>query len=335
MRLIKSKKHLSHLAVLLSLLMLVVALVSGCTQSKENTSRKQESTSSGKESGLFEIRDMTGREVKLDKAAERIVVLSPSDCEILFAIGAGEKVVGRGEYCDYPEEVLNIPSVQSGAETNLEQIIALNPQLVIMTKMAQSKEQVEILENAGIKVVVTDAQDIEGVYTAIELIGTVTGMKAEAEAVINRMKSTIADISAKVKEKGSEYSTKTVYFEASPLQYGLWTTGKGTFIDELIAILGLNNAFSDIEGWSEISQEQVIERNPDYILTTTMYSTVEGLTPIEEIMGRKGWENIKAIRAHNVINIDPNEVSRPGPRLTDVLTKLYSFIYEDKITENK
>ena len=226
MRLIKSKKHLSHLAVLLSLLMLVVALVSGCTQSKENTSRKQESTSSGKESGLFEIRDMTGREVKLDKAAERIVVLSPSDCEILFAIGAGEKVVGRGEYCDYPEEVLNIPSVQSGAETNLEQIIALNPQLVIMTKMAQSKEQVEILENAGIKVVVTDAQDIEGVYTAIELIGTVTGMKAEAEAVINRMKSTIADISAKVKEKGSEYSTKTVYFEASPLQYGLWTAGK-------------------------------------------------------------------------------------------------------------
>ena len=88
---------------------------------------------------------MTGRKITLDKPAEKIVVLSAADCEILYAIGAGDKLVGRGEYCDYPEEVNSIPSVESGMETNIEQIIALNPQVVIMSKMAQSKEHAETL----------------------------------------------------------------------------------------------------------------------------------------------------------------------------------------------
>jgi iron complex transport system substrate-binding protein len=270
------------------------------------------------------VNDMTGREVRLDAPAERIVVLDSADCEILYAIGAGNKIVGRGEYCDYPEEVNAVPSVQSGSETNIEQIIALEPQIVIMTKMGQSLEQVEALENAGIKVFASDAQKIEDVYTAIELIGIITGHNNEAASVIDDMKKAFSDIKNKVAGK----SSKKVYFEVSPLEWGLWTAGEGTFMDELADILGLENIFSDVSGWAEISEEQVIERNPDYIVTVAMYFG-EGPTPVEEIMGRNGWQDITAIKNGQVLNADSNEISLPGPRLAKGAATLYEFVYGD------
>ncbi len=280
------------------------------------------------EDAAVTVTDMTGREITLDAPATRVVALTASDCEILYALGAGDTLVGRGEYCDYPEEVQAVASVQSGYETNVEQIIALEPQVVLMATMAQTKEQVEALEAAGVHVIVSDAQDIAGVYTAIELIGAVTGKNDEAAALIAGMKDSFAAIAAKAEGDGS----KTVYFEVSPLEYGLWTAGKGTFMDELAQMIGLKNAFEDVEGWAAISEEQVLERDPDYIVTISMYYG-EGPTPVEEIMGREGWQELKAVKNEAVFNADSNEVSRPGPRLVDAAQALYDFVYGEKETE--
>lgn len=272
------------------------------------------------ESTAVTVTDMAGREITLDAPATKVVALTASDCEILAALGAEDTLVGRGEYCDYPESVLEVPAVQSGADTNLEQIIALEPQVVVMAKMAQTEEQVAALEEAGIRVVVSDAQDIEGVYTAIRLIGALVGRNDEAEAMVADMQSTFADIVAK-----SENTGKTVYFEVSPLQWGLWTAGKGTFMDELATMCGLTNAFADVEGWAEISEEQVLERDPDYIVTISMYYG-EGPTPVEEIKSRAGWDALKAVQNDAIFNADSNEVSRPGPRLKDAAEALYTFV---------
>jgi iron complex transport system substrate-binding protein len=294
-------------------LSLVAALAAGCSQANSS------------QSAGVSVTDMTGRAITLDAPAKRVVALAPADCEILYAIGAGETLVGRGEYCDYPAEVSDVPCVQSGAETNIEQIISLKPQVVLMSTMAQTEEQVASLEAAGIKVVVSNAQNIAGVYTAIEMIGKITGKDAEAASVIDNMKNTFAQISAKATGKGE----KTVYFEVSPLEYGLWTAGSGTFMDELATMLGLTNSFADVQGWGAISQEQVIERDPDYIVTITMYFG-EGPTPEEEIMGRAGWQDMKAIRNGAILNADSNEISRPGPRLADAIQTLYDFFYKDE-----
>ena len=272
------------------------------------------------ESTAVTVTDMAGREITLDAPATKVVALTASDCEILAALGAEDTLVGRGEYCDYPESVLEVPAVQSGADTNLEQIIALEPQVVVMAKMAQTEEQVAALEKAGIRVVVSDAQDIEGVYTAIRLIGALVGRNDEAEAMVADMQSTFADIAAK-----SENTGKTVYFEVSPLQWGLWTAGKGTFMDELATMCCLTNAFADVEGWAEISEEQVLERDPDYIVTISMYYG-EGPTPVEEIKSRAGWDALKAVQNDAIFNADSNEVSRPGPRLKDAAEALYTFV---------
>lgn len=280
------------------------------------------------EDAAVTVTDMTGREITLEAPATRVVALTASDCEILYALGAGDTLVGRGEYCDYPEDVQAVPSVQSGYETNVEQIIALEPQVVLMATMAQTTEQVEALEAAGVRVVVSDAQDIAGVYAAIELIGAVTGKNEEAAALIAGMKDSFAAIAAKAEGDGS----KTVYFEVSPLEYGLWTAGKGTFMDELAQMIGLKNAFEDVEGWAAISEEQVLERDPDYIVTISMYYG-EGPTPVEEIMGREGWQELKAVKNEAVFNADSNEVSRPGPRLVDAAQALYDFVYGEEKTE--
>lgn len=268
------------------------------------------------------ITDMKGREITLDKPAEKIVALTASDCEILYAIGAGDTLVGRGKYCDYPAEVLDVPAVESGADTNLEEIIALEPDVLLMSDMAQTDEQVAQLEAAGIKVVVSEATDIDGVYTAIEMIGALMGKADNAKTVIEGMKKTFAE----VQDKATGDGTETIYFEVSPLQYGLWTAGANTFMDEIATMLGLKNCFSDVEGWGEISEEQVLDRNPDYIVTISMYYG-EGPTPEEEILARAGWENVTAVQNQAILNLQNNELSRPAPRLADSAQMLFDFVY--------
>lgn len=321
-------KYKKQLALLLALL-LALAAFSGCAATTEPASAEAtaEVTEAAAEPTAeptaepIAVTDMTGRAITLDAPATRVVALTAADCEILYAIGAGATLVGRGEYCDYPAEVSAVPAVQSGMETNLEQIIALEPQVLIMSTMAQTEEQVASLEAAGIKVVVSDAQDIEGVYTAISLIGALTGKSAEAQVVIDNMKETFTALAA----RAAELEGKSVYFEVSPLQYGLWTAGSGTFMDEISNMLGLTNIFADLSSWAEISEEQVLERNPDIIVTISMYYG-EGPTPVDEILSRTGWQDVTAVKNGDILNLANNELSRPGPRLAEGAQALFDFV---------
>ena len=267
--------------------------------------------------------DMTGRALALNAPASRVVALSAAECEILYAVGAGEALVGRGEYCDYPAEALALPVLGSGGNTNIEEILALKPDLVLMNTMAQPLEQVEAMEKAGAPVYVTQASDILGVYSAITGIGQVVGKDQEAQAVVDSMKATFDALKAKVPATDKP---KTVYFEVSPLQYGLWTGGKNTFMNELAEMLGLKNIFDDVNGWAEVSQEQVIARNPDLIVTVTMYFG-EGPKPAEEIAARAGWGGIAAVKSGKILTADNNAMTRPGPRLAEAAKSLFDFAY--------
>ena len=316
------------------ILMLVSILFSGCKGNNvpevpaaepapAKIQEPETPASEPEETGIV-VTDMSGREVRLGAPASRVVALTAADVETLFAIGAGSFLVGRGEYCNFPPEALDVQSVQSGYETNIEQIIALQPQLLIMAKMDQNEDQVRQCEDAGVTVFVTDAQDIAGTYTAIESIGKLVGKEEAAAGVIGEMKATFADLASKA--AAAEGGQKTIYFEVSPLEFGLWTTGQGTFMNEVAELLGIRNIFDDVEGWAEISEEQVLERNPDYILTVGMYFG-DGPTPIESILMRPGWESITAIKNEAILNLTEDELSRPGPRLALGAKMLYEFVY--------
>ena len=291
-------------------LLLVMAMLLACTAVSA-------------ESTAVEVTDMTQRTVTLDAPATRVVAITAANVEVLYALGAGDTLVGRGEYCDYPTEALDVPSVKSGTDLNVEEILALEPDVVLMDTMGQTTEQVEALENAGVKVVMTKEDGIEGVYTAIELIGKVVGKNDEAAALVADMKNTFAEVTAAAKD--ADFAGKTVYFEISPLQWGLWTGGNGTFMDEIGQMLGLTNIFADVDGWASVSEEQVLERNPDFIVTTSSYYG-EGPTPVEEIEQRAGWENVTAVANGDVFNADSNSFTRPGPRLADAAKALLEFL---------
>lgn len=269
------------------------------------------------ENAAITVTDMFGREVTIEGPVTRVIAMEPSDCEMLCAIGCEDALVGRGKYCDYPASVLELPAVQSGANTNLEEILALNPQVVIMSGMEHTTEQVELLEQNGIRVIGTDANSIEEVYTNIRLLGTIMGKEAEAEAVVAEMQKTFADVAAK-----SETCDKTIYFEVMPLEWGLWSAGTNTFMHELAEICGMKNAFADIDGWQQVSQEQVIERDPDYIVLVTGM----GETAVDEVLGRAGWGEMKAIRNKAVYNADSYAMTRPAPRLMEAVMDLYNFL---------
>ena len=291
----------------------------------ESTAATEETTQADAAEGTRTVTDMTGREVEIPAEVTRVVALSAADCEILYAVGAGDLLVGRGEYCDYPAEVMELPAVSSGAETNVEEIIALEPEVVFMSTMAQATEPIEALQAAGIAVVASEAPDFAGVYDSVRLIGDVTGHAEEAEAVVKTMEDTFAALAAEPVSDG----TKTIYFEVSPLEYGLWAAGGGSFMDEIATMLGLTNIFHDEPAWAEISEEQVIERNPDYIVTISMYFG-EGPTPEEEIMSRPGWENVTAVQNGSILNLQNNELSRPVPRLTEGAQMLHEFVIEQQ-----
>lgn len=268
------------------------------------------------------LTDTMGNEVKMKEPAKTVVVLTAANCEIVYALGCGDRVIGRGEYCDYPEEVLSVTSVKSGKETNLEEIIALAPDIVICDSMEQSKEGRDMLVNAGIAVLVTDADTIELTYESIALTGKVLGKDEEAEKLIEDMKAGFENLQNEA--KAYDLSGKTVYFEVSPLEWGLWTAGADTFMNEITSMFGVDNLFADTTGWVEVSQEQIIERDPDYIVTITMYWG-EGPTPEEEIASRPGWENIKAVKEGKILCIDTDLITRPGPRLIEGAEALLDF----------
>jgi len=264
------------------------------------------------------ITDMYGREIVLTEPAARIVALEPADCEILCAIGCEDLLVGRGEYCDYPEAILELPALATGDNLNVEEVLALEPQVVLMSDTNPTSELIQILEQNDVKVIISKTTGIEGVFTAIRMISTLTGKEAEGEAVIARMQATFEYISGLC-----EKTDKTIYFEVMPLEWGLWTAGDKTFMHELAHICGMENAFSDIVNWQPISSEQVIERDPDYIVLVTGM----GETAASEVLGREGWGDIKVIQAAAVYNADSYAMTRPGPRLMDAAIGLYEFLY--------
>ena len=306
---------------LTALLLASALLLSGCGGTAPAESGAASVTGEPTADAAIQFTDMVGREIVLDEPAARVIALSAADCEIIYALGAEDVLIGRGEYCDWPAEVIDIPAVASGRETNIEQILSLQTDVLLTADMDQTEEQVAQLENAGITVVVSDADDIEGVYRSITNTGAMLGKDAEAAALVSGMKDTFTAISDEAADKG-----ETVYFEVSPLQYGLWAAGADTFMNEIPEMMGLTNIFSDVSGWCEVSEEQVIERAPDYIVTISMYFG-EGPTPTEEILGRRGWENVTAVQNEAILNLPNNELSRPAPRLADGAQLMYDFVY--------
>jgi len=276
------------------------------------------------------LTDSLGRQVTLAAPAQRIVSLAPSNTEILFAIGAGDQLVGRDEFSDFPPEALEAPSIGSlYPQVNAEAVVELEPDLVLAAGIT-NPDDVEALAGLGLTVYATSvAANLDDIYHDILAVGTLTGQTDEAETLVADLRARVEAVSARTAGMAER---PRVFYEidatdpASP-----WTAGPGSFIDQLLTLAGgtnVGNVGADL--YYQISLEELVNQDPDVIVLGS--STYGGQTP-ELLAQRAGWENLTAVKNRAVYTFDDNLVSRPGPRVIDGLEALAMLIHPDLFDE--
>ena len=271
------------------------------------------------------LTDGLDREVKLNAPAERIVSLAPSNTEILFALGAGDKVVGRDEFSDYPEEAKAIESVGgSMGEYSLEAIVALKPDLVLAAEI-NTPELVKSLEDLGITVYyLSNPKTLEGLYTNLEIVATLTGR--DATKLTDSLKARVAAVDEKIAPISAR---PVVFYEIDATDPSKpYTAGVDTFINLLIARAGGIN-FTEAAGiadpYPQVGLEQLVVTQPDFII---LGDAMWGTTP-ESVAARPGWDALTAVKDGRIFPFDDNLLSRPGPRLIDGLEALARLLHPD------
>ncbi len=272
------------------------------------------------------IVDGLGREVTIVARPERIVSLAPSNSEILFAVGAGDQVVGVTKYCNYPPEACEGKEIVGGFSAkslSVEKILSLEPDLVFSAGGIH-QPVIEALEQAGVPVVALTASTFDDVYANIELVGRLTGHPEEAAQVVAQMKERVSAVTAAVAAVPQEKRLR-VFWET--WDEPLMTAGPSTFIGQMIELAGGVNIFSDVtEDYPQISAEEVVKRNPAVILGSDSHG--DKLT-VEQVAQRPGWDQIDAVREGRIHLINGDIVSRPGPRLAEGLEAIARALYPD------
>jgi iron complex transport system substrate-binding protein len=291
----------------LLLTLLITLFLAGC------------SPASGPASDAITLTDGLGRSVVVSEAAQRVISLAPSNTEIVFELGAGDQVVGRDTLSDYPEAARAVPDIGSAFEAlNTELIVALNPDLIIAAEV-NTPEQVKALEDLGLTVYyLKNPTTLEELYVNIEIVAQLMGK--DPTKLTDSLKARVAAVDEKVMPLSSRPS---VFYELDGTDPAKpYTAGGGTFITLLIDRAGGSNIAADIEGYPQLSLEQVVAADPAFII---LGDSAYGVTS-ESIAARPGWENLSAVKNDQIFPFDDNLVSRPGPRLVDGLEALAKLL---------
>lgn len=266
--------------------------------------------------------DATGTEVTLEAAPERIVSTSPSETEILFALGLGDRIVAVSDYDNYPPEALDKPKIGGTWDPNEEAIIAMEPDLVV-GGISMSPDIAGRLRALGLVLYKAHPATLEEALETILTFGVLTDAQEEARRLVAGMRDDIRRVTEAAARIPEEEKAK-VYFEIAPG----WTVGKGEYLDELIRLAGGINVTGDAEGWTMINEEHIIAQDPDVILHVAgLVDHESGKTLEELIRSRPGWEKVKAVRENRLVGLDEDVVSRTGPRITEALLLIAEAIY--------
>jgi iron complex transport system substrate-binding protein len=263
------------------------------------------------------VTDDASRTITLKAPAKRVVSLAPANTEIVYALGAMDRLVGVTTFDDYPAEVSSIAKMGDFTTPNLEAIASAKPDLVLVTGGVQA-EVLGKIEGLGANVLVLDPKDLDGVYRAIGLVAQALGTPEKGAAVTDGMKADLAAVRATV---GSE-APVTCFVEIG--WNPLFTAGPGTLIDELVREAGGANVVTQ-PGYVGYSAEQLLKDQPAVYLGTR-----SSLTDAGTIDQRPGYKRLDAVVAGRVVALDDNLVSRPGPRIVQGVLEIARALHPDR-----
>jgi ABC-type Fe3+-hydroxamate transport system substrate-binding protein len=243
--------------------------------------------------------------------ARRIVSLLPSFTEILFAIGAGDRVVGRTQWCDYPPAALAVPSVGEGLPPNIEAVAARKPDLVVLYNSGANVTAAQQLERIGIRTVLLDLNRLEDLGPAARTLGKWTGHEAEADSLAARMDS---------------LAYRPIPPPTTSLAFIVWDDppiiiGRGSYLDELATQAGARNVFTDVTAPSaQVALETIVARDPHWIAVLSDSGTAPSFAK------RREWRAVPAVRDARFLLLKGSIFGRPGPRSGQAIEQLRRMI---------
>jgi len=266
-------------------------------------------------------RDALGREILLEKPPERIIALAPSLTEILYFLGLGNKVVGVTQFSSYPPDAAQKPRVGSYIDLNVERIITLAPDLVIGTVDGNERQEVELLEQAGIAVYVVNPRNVGDLIETIQDVGSLCGVPQRAKAQSHQLASRVDRIVQKTRSL-----PKPLVFVQIQLK-PIMTVNRETFHHDLIRLSGGRNMTGDEPvTYPRISLEEVIRRKPEVILISSMERQGRFEKARREWFR---WTSIPAVQTGRVHLIDSDLIDRPSPRLIEGLETMATFVHPE------
>jgi len=266
-------------------------------------------TSRGGDAGPIVVVDDAGDTLRLAHPAQRIVSLIPASTELLFALGAGDQVVGRTHWCDFPAAAQHVTDVGDGIGPNLEAVVAQKPDLVVLYLAGTNAEAAEQLRALGVAVVQLRTDALASVPGHARLLGTVTGHTATADTVIAAFERGI-DSATVVVEGATRPSVLILAWDQPPM-----AIGAGSYLDELVYRAGGTNLFHDLpQASAPVSLEAITARDPWLILTMGLDAPA--------FAGRAEWKVIPAVREKRFVRIHGTEFDRPGPRTPMAIKEL-------------
>jgi len=274
--------------------------------------------------------DDTGHRIPEGKP-QRIVSLAPSNTEILFAIGVGDRVVGVTDYCNYPPEVVEkrkmgeVASIGGYTTINIERVISLNPDLVVAS-YGNGIENIEMLRRMGLRVIAFDPKTVEDVMKDIVLIGIATGEKENATRLVKEMLEKIERVRENVRDKPKLRVAHILWYDP------IFVSGKKTFVDDVIKLSGGENVFN-FEGWRAVSVEDLIAENPEVILVSSGSGMGGGRDVIYEwVLSDKRLSGIKAVKESRICVVDADLIDRPSYRLAEAVELVARCLHPDVVT---
>ncbi|MEX6127505.1 ABC transporter substrate-binding protein [Staphylococcus saprophyticus] len=269
--------------------------------------------------------DKSTKNEQSEKSYDRIISLIPSNTEILYELGLGDKVVGVSTVDDYPKEVKDKKQFDA-MKLNKEALLKAKPDLILAHESQKSTDGKVLngLKDSGVKVVyVKDAQSIDEMYETFKQVGKVTGKEKEANALVKETKNNIKKV---VNSVPKDAKSQKVFMEVSS-EPEIYTVGKNTFFDDMLKQLKAKNSFSNLDGWQKVSKESIIKKNPDVMISTMGISEKDYQQIIDK---RGGFESLNAVQKGRIEAVNGDQISRPGPRIDDGLKALRDAIYNEK-----
>lgn len=270
--------------------------------------------------------DDTGRRIYLAKPPARIISLAPSITEMLYAIGAGEQLVGVTDFCDFPPEALGKPKV-GYSNPNMESLVALQPDLVVAPNDFLKPDVIVKLEQLKVPVFILADKSVEDIFAHIQILGRIVGRSPRADAVAMELRRQVAAIKERV---GSHAPVRMLYvLNSRPLI----TVGPGSFIDQLIGIAGGTNiAAKSTTPYPRLSMEAVLQEDPEVLVFPV--GKAEGISDSEQQTWRQ-WSTMTAVKRGRLHQISADWLNRPGPRVTKGLESLAAILHPENSVENR